>query len=83
VVPFVCLVTKEVGEKNLLKDLWHFEMPLCLQMNSLHFAQFACLLALLDKIEVLNLVSLMWVEVGNFLFIYFNKIGMVSGNWYI
>lgn len=39
-------------------------------------AQKNYLLALLDKMEVLNLVSLMWVEVGNFLFIYFNKIGM-------
>lgn len=40
-------------------------------------AQKNYLLALLDKMEVLSLVSLMWVEVCNYLFIYFNKIGMV------
>jgi hypothetical protein len=47
---------------------------LCLSFGR---AQKNYLLALLDKMEVLNLVSLMWVKVGNFFFIYFNKIGMV------
>jgi hypothetical protein len=50
---------------------------LCSVCLSFGRAQKNYLLALLDKMEVLNLVSLMWVEVGNFLFIYFNKIGMV------
>jgi hypothetical protein len=86
VVPFVCLVTKEVGENKIIERFmafWNAIMfaneltSLCSVCLSFGRAQNNYLLALLEKMEVLNLEAWCGSKLVIYLFIYFNKIGMV------